>query len=363
MQAFYFLIGFVLLTSLIRNKKIGSLLLFVYLWILFAFSYGNADYFNYELQYQMYGSNYIFDTIQNTGFKFICKMANNAGLDYQTFLIVEATVILTILFFVIIKYSDNPWGVTVLFIIYSFPIDTVQVRNFLGRAIVLLGVVIFLSVKPKLIKYTGMVACILMGAMVHVSLFAYLLFLLIPFLEGKYLKFWIIGIVFLEFLMFRNFHSIALLVTSNSNVNEYISKSVSVGYVIFVILYMFVNYMISYLCYRISQEKSIEYLKRSSFIDFAFRINTLLLVFVPMACVANDFFRLFRISIFLNYIVVSDIHQSVGCSRDGSPPINVISLCKIGIVAMAILSNYMFISSSYMDTVVKPLFENNLFIP
>ena len=362
MQAFYFLIGLIFVTSLVRNKKIGSFLLFVYLWRLFAFSYGNADYFNYELQYQIYGTNFVFDTIQNVGFKFICKVATDFGLDYQTFLIVEATIILSVVFFVIIRFSDDPWMVSVLFIIYSFPIDTVQVRNFLGRTAVLLGLAIFLSAKPKLVKYIGMFVCILMGALIHVSVFSYFLFFLIPFLERKYIKFWIIGIVVLEFVMFRNFQTIALLVTSNSNVNEYMSKSVSIGYVIFVILYMLINYIISYSCYEISQKRDVVDLKRLSFIDFAFRINTLLLVFVPMACVANDFFRLFRISIFLNYIVISNLHQNVEAYRDCSPPINTVSLCRFGTIAMAILSNYMFISSSYMDSVVKPLFENNLFI-
>ncbi len=362
MQALSFLIGMILVTSLIPNKKIGSLLLFVYLWILFAFSYGNADYFNYQFQYQMYGAGFEFDKIQNVGFKFICKIANDIGLDYQTFLIIEATIILAILFGVIIKFSDNPWVVTVLFIVYSFPIDTVQVRMFLGRSVVLLGLTIFLSAKSKLIKCIGMIVCTLIGALIHVSLFAYLLFFLISFLEEKYLKFWIIGIVVLEFVMFRNFQTIALLVTSTSNVNEYMSKSVSVAYVIFVISYMFVNYIISYSCYRISQKKDVVDSKRSSFIDFVFRINTLLLIFVPLACVANDFFRLFRISCFLNYIVISNIHQNAESYRDCTPPINMVFLCKFGTIVIAILSNYMFISSSYMDTVVKPLFEYNLFI-
>lgn len=362
MQAFLILIGLVLVTALMRNKKVGSLLLFIYLWFLFAFSYGNADYFNYRYQYQLYAQNFGFDKLQNIGFKFICNIANDFGLDYQTFLMVEAAIILIIAFLVIIKFSDNPWEVTVLYIIYSFPIDTVQVRFSLGRMIILLGLVVFLSSKSRFVKYVGMTTCVLLGALIHVSLFAYLVFLLIPFLERKYIKFWIIGIVFFEFVLFRNFQSVALLVTSDSNINEYLSKSVSVYYVIFTILYMFVNYILSYACYRMSQQTDIVNVQRANFIDCVFRINTLLLVFVPMACVANDFLRLFRVSIFLNYIVISNIHQNDGNHYDCTPPINAISLCRFGTLAMALLSNYMFISSLYMNTVVSPLFEYNLLI-
>lgn len=364
MKTLLLLIGIIIVTRIIPNKKIACAILFSYLWILFAYSYGNADYYNYEYQYSLYANPGYFE-FRNIGFKYLCKISNCIGLTYQQFLMIEATVILGITFFVILRLSPYPWEVTFLYIIYSFFIDTVQVRNCLSRSIVIFGLYIYIHYKKNIKGYLGMGSCIILGSLIHVSSFGYLIFLLLPLLERKYVKIWISGIVIFGFILYKNFFGIASLVTTSSNINEYLSKNVSIFYILFVIFYIFWNYYIIYLCNK--KIKRIENVNESYLIliDVVLKVSTLLLIFVPLACVASDFLRIFRLSTFMTYIVVSNLHNT--CKKRTliySKKIvnNWILLCRTSLLLIAIISNYIFITSPYMNTVVIPLFENNLLL-
>ena len=365
MISFIILIFVIILGALIKNKRLSAGILAFYMWLLLAFSYGNTDYASYENQFRYYNTINRSYSISNFGYQALSRLFYPLGVDYATFLIIEATIIMVLITIFAVKNSKNPYLCLLLVCIYPFIIDCTQVRTFFAAALMITAISIYANGKG-LKSYIGMMIFLLLAFSIHFSFAAFLIFLLMPLMQKKYIPVWIVIVGFIEVILFSNIGRLALLITNQSQVERYFSKSVSGLTVIFLIVYFAVMYLPIIVTSRNLDNWFEEESRERRFAEIVIKVNILMLIFVPYCFITNDFMRYFRSIFVLNYAMLINafcvqkriIDYKVSLRR---LPVSYGLLLLES--AFAVFSNYYYIAHLYWDSVVLPLFQNNLLIP
>lgn len=366
MLSFLLLVFIIVLTYAMKNKRKATWILAAYMWILFAFSYGNADYDSYANQFSYYAKYDFERTIYNGGYKLLCRLLYPTGMKYQTFLILEVTVALGLLTYIIVKYCKEPYLCMLMYCIYPYIIDTTQVRTFFAVSFLVTGIVIYAQ-RPSMKTYLAMAGFILLASSIHVSFFVYLILLLTPLLDKKY---WVVIGILVFMISVGIVWNIDLITPVIRYGMNYLDKRISwktvIGLIIYFISFYFPIYQMNNNVQNI-YEKSCQ---ETKFISTIFRINILMLAIVPWCFITNDFMRLYRAIIIINYMAVLNGNLTLKKAKIDSHKIainlraiTVPDICLMVEIIVAIMSNILFISSLYWDTVVLPLFQNNLLIP
>ena len=341
--------------SCLKKNRIYAILLLAFLFVLLAFQYGNADYFSYENMYTYFAGRNGTNTFSNIGYKWLCILFFELGLSYDQFLIVEAILGLGIIGYVVFKNCKLPGLVLVLYLIYPYMMDTVQVRNFLAEAVVLLGISLYINL-PALRGYIYMAICLLAASLIHVSALVYLVFLLLPLMKTKHVKVLIVFGVLFECVLMAYAKEIVQLLGMNEHVTSYFDKRISVYTAIFLIFYFSIAYIGLNQMKRINPENE-KYARWNLIVN---RVNILILPFVPLCFITNDFQRIYRNVFLLSYIAVVNLYETAKQHRVAFPKMKLETVLLIGTFGYAAVSNVIFVTSLYWDTVVLPLFENNV---
>lgn len=341
--------------AFIRKKKIYAIFLIVFLWVLFAFQYGNADYFSYENMYQHFAVYDTSNSFSNIGYKILCRVFFSFGIKYDQFLVIEATVGLLIIAYVIFKNCKYPGIVLVLYTIYPYIMDTVQIRNFLAESIILLGISLYIN-QAEFRGYIHMGICLVIASLIHVSALVYLVLLLIPALKKKYLKIIIGFAVVFEFVLIAYIKEFVAIMQLGDHVSSYFYKSISPFTAVFLTLY-FISAAAILNCVQNISLRNNQYTKWNAVVS---RVNILMLPFIPLCFVTNDFQRIYRNVFVLSYIAVVNLYYSGNKNKVSFPHVKVETMLLVATFGYAIVSNIVFVTLLYWDTVVAPLFENNL---
>lgn len=365
MISFAILIFVIFICAFIRNKKLSAGILAFYMWILLAFSFGNTDYASYENQYQYYNTinrNY---SISNFGYQALCRLFYPMGINYASFLIIEASIIMVLYYIFAVKNCKNPYLCLLLVCIYPFIIDTTQVRTFFAAALMITAISIYAEGKGVR-SYIGMLIFLMLAFSIHFSFAAFLIFLMMPLMREKYIPLWVVIVALIEVLVFSNTGRLALLITSESQLDRYFGKSVSGLTVMFLIIYFIVMYLPVVITGKHLDSWNEDGSKEKRFAEIVIKVNILMLIFVPYCFITNDFMRYFRSTFVLNYVMLinSDyIRQQKDFQKINLHHIPVTHFLLGVEIAFALFSNYFYILKLYWDTVVLPLFQNNLLIP
>lgn len=125
-------LGVLIIGSVVRQKsKMLTFFNFTFMWIIFTFNYGNADYAAYI---QAFASPQMTTEV---GFSFLCKFFNNLDLTYNYMLGFIGGVCLILLLLTFKRMTDNTALASALYMITPFFVDAIQIRNFIMMAIVL----------------------------------------------------------------------------------------------------------------------------------------------------------------------------------------------------------------------------------
>lgn len=165
-----------------RSRPMGAALI-LWLWILFGWSYGNADYFNYQTHFHR--ANHL--TGFEAAYTLVEQTFRNLGLTYQQFLIVVAFLFVMAVAYVCIRNTRNWYFVLALFLVYPFMMDVVQVRNSMALIFVYLGLSYLFSHRNKrgALIYTVLIA---IAVMFHSGSLIFLAALLPVFMKPKTLR-------------------------------------------------------------------------------------------------------------------------------------------------------------------------------
>ncbi len=348
-----------------KNSRFIFWVFLALLWVLFVLCIDNPDYDNYKVVYDNIDNqsvlNYYYGGMANeSGFRLLYKICFMFGLEYRGFLAVFALAGLGILGWCIWQYSANPNIVLVLYLIYPFTIDYVQIRSFMSMVIVLFSLQYLLD--DKKISQTKYIAGVLIASTIHVSALFYLILLLIRLLTVR--QCWYVSIIgiFAIVLLYSNVDLFAGLFSWLIPVNKIkswlsgdISRSVRsivstiglrVGW-IGLQVYFFSRY-------RAKVRRGA--IERDRVIEGIYKCNILLMLTLGFEIFTKSYERLGRISFVLGYILFTRLFA---LRRTKALP----WLFVFGFMAVYFVF-FMFFSEvgdlRYFEGVFQNMFENNM---
>lgn len=348
----YLVSGLLLLINLTSSilkgrEKIFSFMLLVFMWVLFWANYNNADYLNYKNLYDYVNYTGVGYSTSQFGFVFIMKFASRLGLEYHHFLMIFSLIGLYLISDTVKRYTDKPQLVYLVYFIYPFLLDIVQVKHFLAMSII---VYCF-----RYLEYEGNLNNIkyLLGILMAVSIHTIsIIFIPILFIKNiKISKMYILIIMVLAIgipLAYTNFFQIyAYRFLDIQRIEAYFLNRARYGFLI----QFFIQGVIFLLVYysKVILEKRKE---SNKFVELVYRTNLYLIILFPLYIINGTFERGFRIIMILNYIVFSKLYSTSKKNNKG------VVLFIIMIFVFALFFYFIFIP--YGDTVFFPIFENNL---
>ena len=147
----------ILLCLKYRNSKTLFIIMFLWMWILLAFSSGNADYIMYKEQYEASAQN----GIQNWGYPLFSIMLcifSSLYIPYNVFLGFYGLIGLTLIATTIYKLSKNKSLTAACYFIFPFVFDVVQIKNFMAMAIIIYAMQFLINTnnKKNITKYIAL---------------------------------------------------------------------------------------------------------------------------------------------------------------------------------------------------------------
>lgn len=125
------------ITTVLRSRsRPMKWLLLVFMWILFWGNYENADYSGYEYFYRFAANSSVLEMPFEFLFSLLMRVSSSLGLTYNQFLAIVSLIGLTLIVYTTEKISPKPEFVYVLYLLYPFLLNIVQIRHFLSMSIV-----------------------------------------------------------------------------------------------------------------------------------------------------------------------------------------------------------------------------------
>lgn len=290
------IINIILAISHKNNKYFSGMLVF-WLWATAAFSYKTVDYVNYKSSYNA-GS---FDNSIEYGYNFLIHLFNSFGFTYEQFQVVLVSIILVLLILCYKKFTVSSNLVAACFSIYPFFMHCIQLRTALSSAILSFAIIYFL-VEKKFLRY---LISIIIASSIHFTFYIYLIFLLYPFLNTKWLRKLLISflVLFLGASVFAHFNNssflnfINTLVISDSRIQYWTSGKTNLGFIAYWLLQLVTIY-ISYMLFKNSKDDENYF----DYIRTIYYCNILNLVSLPLLTLASTFGRLISNMLFVNIL-------------------------------------------------------------
>lgn len=356
----YAISGIMLCIALVRNKSkivYGALILLMF--ILMAYSYGNADFSTYEMYFRIYGSDLSLSVLllNNGLFKVLCALFTRIGLNYYHLLIFLTAVGFYNLHTTAKKFIDYKCIVFGLYFIYPFVMDITQVRNFVAMSFLLKGCSYLIDDDNDKIGIAPFIICNVISSLFHITFVFYFVLLLIKVINKKNLKYFAPILLAGEIVIFGQLQNIISILTNIEKTEFYFSKHIELVTLIIVVLYyLAVLFIVSSVSGLYPEKK---------WLSNIVKINLMLVLSLPVIYYSFEFIRLYRNIFFLNYIAVGYLLERNLKDRiaNGESASTLIvtekQLLFVAMLGMCVFSLYLFILHDYSKTVFIPTFEMN----
>lgn len=329
-------------------NDIAYFLLLFWLWTLFAYNTFNVDRENYITlyQYTKLGIEANFDK----GFMLFYRILNYMNLSFEMVQIITATFVLGCISLVIKKYAISPFFSLLLYGIFPFTIDTIQIRNSMGYSFVLLAFLALIENEKKNNRKKAIIYYILfvfIGSLFHSLMIVYLIFLLL-YLKTDILNLFIIigipieiGLYLLlpKWIMFvgRIYPKVLVYWYGGGWNTRLTSKILFLGLLLFmVILYKSVS----------------KYYSDNILFKVGYAISRISCIFLFVFYIEVDFFRIYRNIFMLMMIPLYNSTYKMENAR-------IRLVYRIVLFVLSIMMCYAFIQ--YQSTNIENLFMNNSF--
>lgn len=359
-----------------RRERIQAYITIFFMWILFAFSFGNADYYIHLRKFTQYQD---LDSQTEWLYNKLMIVFNKIGLDYRAFLILAAIFILGVWFAFAKKHTKNIAIVFSLCLIYPFCMDVTMVRYTLAIAVVYIGFnFLFEKKKYWIVKYC---VCVLIATMIHLSAIFCLLFILPQIVDTRKLtKIMIVIAIILTAmtgvltLFIDNITSIKFLnigtklsIVLNASEMKYNFRSV-MNYRLKMIVLLGSFLIVCYLIYRWIKRKKIhlkpEVNNQINFLKIVIGMNICVLPLIGLLSFSADLFRIQLSLSLVNYVAFAqyfDIREILGYKREITSLSVTSASVILGGIVLALAGLYLWVlSSQNINTVFRPLFESNI---
>lgn len=304
-----------------RNSKTIYTIEFVWMWILLSFcnNTNRPDFMNYLHGYNRYSSgNDIVVKNSEVGYKVLCKLLNELGLNFNQALMVMIFIVLFLLSISIKKYTESIAMVSSLFMLYPLFMHGIQVRNAIAMSIIVFGFrYLFEEKKTSLIKYG---VCVIVAVLFHSTAIIYFLLILTKLINKKNLKYWVMIFVCLVAVASRIDLSILRSIFGGERYEAkfFIGNNTILETALMILWQLAGTILLILLYFRVKNTE--EYLNSCHLIqainENIIRINMILLAILPLYYLDASTERLYRNILVLNFVLVANCIQITGIKRE-----------------------------------------------
>lgn len=297
-----------------KNSKIVFFMILAFMWAVFTFCYDMPDDKAYMSRY-----NNIESWKESTEilYRILIIICNKAGLDFTGFRGVTAILIVILTGSTILKFSNYPNIVALLFFICPYPMYVTQIRSALAVAVFIFGCRYLICEDNSYKSFLGLnindikfILVVLIGACIHTQSLGWIVLLIAKKFDLR--KTVVFTIVFNIFIMFiitpQNLAKIFNIFGAGNRINAYLTEAYAAssyrkyGPVLYIIFTAFITI---YACLYILNRKK-KFLNISD-INLGLKINIVLL------CILSIFMRytpeIYRIQegvTLINYILLTN---------------------------------------------------------
>jgi len=291
----FFLFGNIFIGVFQIKESIIKYFLIILLWVLIWGNYANADYISYLNLYNrigIYGEGYI-----TTEFLwvYLMKFSNILNLNYTHFLFIISLISFYNIIRTVRKYSKNLNLFFVLYTIYPFFLNAVQIRFFFASSIAIL---ILKYSKDKYYIFKSFIT-LLIASFIHYSFFILVPFLFLEKINKKYYNRLILIISIVLFISFINNSYLSILSRffDTQKIIFYLENKPSFLGFIFMVLIHFLSFAIFFITY-----KKIKFKVDKNIIEIFYKLNIYSFLLIPFYYINGNFMRIFQFFAIINYI-------------------------------------------------------------
>lgn len=368
------LILFIYILELITHKRLRFFLPFITVIYFIIMMGGNISNPDTTIYYNIYNNKEFF--YKDFGFGILVYICNHKfGLDINAFRLLLAIIGIGMMSRIVNKYVKKQIVYYLLYFLYPFMMDVVQVRNFLIMCI-LMNAVDFLLDKSKIsiVKY---IILILIAATIQKTALVYLPLVIIHRIESKKIIRLLI-IASAVFSIFIGFNSGIVNTLGNfllnsvsdslSGSSKFLTRNTNFGWII---LWgeQICNCILIFWSKRILEKSEKicrdnpyllkqSYDKNKKFFNLVFWINIYLFCFCPLYVLNINFYRIMRNVMTINLMIYS---ITWNLRRNWSSSNRIIYGCSIwGYAIFVFYVNFFYNGSGeYIDSILKPMFTMN----
>lgn len=272
-----------------------------FMWMLFGFNTNNADMINYERRFYNGTSEFA-----ESGFNAFINICKYFGISsYQNFLIIVSLILMVIIFYCALKYTDNAFSILFLFFFYPFFLFCIEIRFSISFCIILIATLFLLkNDKFSLPIFTGLV---LIASVIHSSSIIYLIFIFHKVKISRRKKLYIIiGLAAIAAVATYTPLAFKLAYWISGGSDKIISWFTRHGR--FGMLVPIVEQSVSYIIFKYAISKKTKYgINTTINAEILYDLNILMFLLIPCYFINNTFFRLYRVILFVNTIFYSEI--------------------------------------------------------
>lgn len=326
----------------------------VLLWLLFSGNNYNPDYSNY---------NRWFNTAQNSvegkdiGYKALMNFIGRFGLDYTGFIIIVSIIGFFLIHSTIRKYSPIPNYIYILYAFYPFLLDVVQVRNFFMMSIIIFSVRYLVEdIKYSKFKFT---VCVLIAFSIHTAAILYIPFVLINKKSNLVIRLLVLFVFLYSIIIFFNNNQIPYIydilgvIDDNQHIVRWFERRTNFGFILFLGMHMLTYLLLYFSKHSISRYYDINP-SHLTFVKITYWITVVGFLWLPFYMVSIEFTRLMRNLFILNYISLSITNYYLTLYKN-----RFMYFYRIICLIYVILFFFLQIYQPHLDTVIRPIFENN----
>ena len=348
-----------------KHGKFISFLLVLFMWVLYWSNNYNPDYIEYLRMYKsMEVGASIFSPEREFGYGILMKIFVTIGLDFDVFIMIDTFICYCLIHSTVKKYCDNYNYVYLLYFIFPFFIDVVQIRNFIVMSILIYSIRYLIEdYNIANIKYLFL---ILIASTIHIFALAYIPFILIKIDKNKYL---IRGIIFFtifnNLIVLLNDRHIPFVDTILTSIFRYdkiifwLNSRTNWGFLVSWFMQIF-SFSLVYFSIKllrnhsqiIKENKLNSYYKHIKFIEVVYLINLISFIYFPLYILGSTYTRLIRNVLVLNYTSFAIINDY----EKGQKRLMFNSLVIIYVLFHFISQLYI----PYKDIIINSILQNNI---
>lgn len=280
-----------------KNSKIIDYFSLIFFIFIGSQSINYADYHNYLA---MYNNS---DLVEQLGLKLTMKLGKILSLTYNQYLMIIFFVCYIMLFYVIKKLAPNRSIVYLLYFIYPYFLDVIQIKNFIGESFLIFSIGILILGRKK-IKAFFVYVC---SVVFHEAFMIYLPYWIIA---RKFLKkliffsFAFFTIIFITFYLNISIIGKLMFFLPDWKISGYTSQIARLGWIIPLVYQLISFYMIKDMLKKLENLPS----KGNKILRVLDKILTYSLLFLGLYYINGTFERLYRNLWVFNYIIISNYY-------------------------------------------------------